>query len=858
MAQVINNTDKLTYILTSYGLSRVAEALANPEIDIYLSKIKVGDANYEYYEPTETQTDLKNPIPNGSFYIIEKNLLEDGKTVSLHAVFPETFTNAEIREIGVYETVDGQDHLFAISTQQPLLKPSVELRYVMSVDYFALLKAANLADVYDQILLDPDNQLITEQDLDTLMNTILFTESNLMHQIGGNSRIIGLNRARQLQEKVESNRETYGYITAYNTYSTILNYTDADNVFGYWVFNYPRRVSPTNSIVDVGKGGRNFSTNLVINSYPRIYSGLMSMLTFKDKDVFYLNQGDTVLTFNEAAFFLTGSPSLTPDGIVTDFTTSDYVNSIPVTFNTSKAWKMYLDLTVGVTTDYEGILGNSNNYGISIWLHGTSPGGPEISIQLGNGNEWLTSLVFSAQENTNYKLCLSYDGNNAYSLSLFRNGVYQIVSSTTMNNPVPSSIGSFLFGKDLYDTHKPFSGSINLTNFSIIQDTTVITGGVYTSKGIMSFLDASQSNDASFSMLFAVNPVSSGNRTLLARSNYASNTHVFEVSETSDNRVVVRLFADAVNYMTFSTSANTVPNKAHSVGLVYRASNKTMDIFIGGKSKNVIKEVTGDYVHMNSTPSTLYSFTYTPANVIYADSNTAPSKLFNADGTSYTGTAWGISNDTVFFEGNTSTYTSSKNTQTVTLYAWTYNDGLEDHTIYTKEQQISEDTVLYNSDYTKYIGSEFKINLSGSTYVIGYNGFVTSYNSPKNIASITLYAFSYVSVPQVIWADDIYIPSTLYEANGNLYSGSDWSIIDHTIYYKGEGGATYDSTQNVPLPVLPVTSYIVGAEGNIKDPINSSVGTVCVINEELTNDELRSVLLDLEATLGNNPCITTY
>ena len=42
MAQVINSTDYLTFILTQYGLNRVGEALANPNEDLNISKIKVG------------------------------------------------------------------------------------------------------------------------------------------------------------------------------------------------------------------------------------------------------------------------------------------------------------------------------------------------------------------------------------------------------------------------------------------------------------------------------------------------------------------------------------------------------------------------------------------------------------------------------------------------------------------------------------------------------------------------------------------------------------------------------------------------------------------------------------------------
>lgn len=297
MAKVINDTDQLTFILTQYGLSRVAEALSNPNEDLKLSKIKVGDANFEYYTPTESQTALVNPIPNGEFYIIEKELLEDNLTVSLHAVFPETFQNVEIREVGIYETIDDVDYLFAISTQQPLLKPYINLNYLISVDYFAFLKSQNLAEVYDQIVLDPNTQLVTEEDLEKLMSTILFTESNLMEQINGNTRAIGLGRVEQLQARVNQDRANFGYLASYNNYTNLLDLTNNSKVFGYWLFNYPRRVAISNSVIDIGTNGYNFSTNTNINTFERIYKGTMPMLKISSPNYFYLEGSTPNLDF---------------------------------------------------------------------------------------------------------------------------------------------------------------------------------------------------------------------------------------------------------------------------------------------------------------------------------------------------------------------------------------------------------------------------------------------------------------------------------------------------------------------------------------------------------------------------------
>ena len=71
MAEIVNN-DKLTLILTQYGLNRVAEAMSTPSLNLHLTKIKFGSGNnYEYYTPSEVQTSLKGDL-GLEFYIFKK------------------------------------------------------------------------------------------------------------------------------------------------------------------------------------------------------------------------------------------------------------------------------------------------------------------------------------------------------------------------------------------------------------------------------------------------------------------------------------------------------------------------------------------------------------------------------------------------------------------------------------------------------------------------------------------------------------------------------------------------------------------------------------------------------------------
>ena len=90
-----------------------------------------------------------------------------------------------------------------------------------------------------------------------------------------------------------------------------------------------------------------------------------------------------------------------------------------------------------------------------------------------------------------------------------------------------------------------------------------------------------------------------------------------------------------------------------------------------------------------------------------------------------------------------------------------------------------------------------------------------------NIEPKTLYAFTYFGTLQTIWTNDSAVPSILCDSNGNIYRGTDWSLIDNVIYYKGNE-ATYDENANVTMPSIPVTSYIIDASGNRINNIDSN------------------------------------
>lgn len=286
----IVNDNQLILILTEYGLGRIAEAVSNPAMNLNITKIKLGSGrNNEYYEPNPMQEELEGDL-GLEFYILDKALLEDEVTVSFHAVVPESVGNFDIREVGLYETVGGVDKLFAISTQQPFVKPSSTYNYFITIDYYIFLKATNFASIYDQIVLDTEYTLVTEASLEDLLRTFVFAQGNLIDQIGQNSRIIGYDRATQLYEKINENKRTFSYVTLYKNFAAVLDEVSSiDSIFAYWAFDYSRRQNIQNSIVDLSKNRYYLTTNKYVSNYNRYYNGFMSMFDFGENDYFELS-----------------------------------------------------------------------------------------------------------------------------------------------------------------------------------------------------------------------------------------------------------------------------------------------------------------------------------------------------------------------------------------------------------------------------------------------------------------------------------------------------------------------------------------------------------------------------------------
>jgi hypothetical protein len=288
--------DKLIWTITDYGLNRITQALADPNNKLYLQKVKIGDANGTYYIPTSDLANLKNI--KGTFNVNKKTttIIDNNNAVVFITTVPETIEDVEIREVGLYETIDNVDYLFAISTCQPLYKPFIADNYSIAIDYHIIFISENLMSVYDQILLDPLSEFITEEDLSNLYLNLLFVENVLSEQISANTNIIGLDKPKLLSNLIDKQIFEVSNIFKTNFVMNIINFLNSiNNLKSAWFFDHDY-YRDSIQISDYSSNQFNLTLNKRNISFSKTMLAFASFLNIDYNNYFYL-ENDIDLDF---------------------------------------------------------------------------------------------------------------------------------------------------------------------------------------------------------------------------------------------------------------------------------------------------------------------------------------------------------------------------------------------------------------------------------------------------------------------------------------------------------------------------------------------------------------------------------
>ena len=336
----IYNSNNLYWVFTAYGKSRLASLSADDKLQLYTAGVGcynwyedplqyLGGTGYtegafkRYFE-SSTNVDMGQLVSGGKLFINGKNLVEEtddngnvtAKIVELSVTIPETLNNFDIRELGIYETIDGVDNLFAICTMQPIPKPSTETNHYIAVQLVARLQSEMLADAYEQIILDPNNNFATIEELNEFQGNLLFVETNLAEQISNNSRIIGYDRPQQLYEQIVNDKSKYSNFAISTTYANVLNIANLEEIKSFWVFNPTNDVTSSIAIPDMSYYGINLATSKSISKFDMGYEGLARWMNFEYNNT--SNSGD-YFTLNSDVPFNFINPETNSDAAFTLF-----------------------------------------------------------------------------------------------------------------------------------------------------------------------------------------------------------------------------------------------------------------------------------------------------------------------------------------------------------------------------------------------------------------------------------------------------------------------------------------------------------------------------------------------------------
>ena len=152
-------------ILTKSGKAKIANAVLLGS-SIQLKTLKVGDSNGEYYEPVESQTELKNELYSceiGSIKIDKDN----PNWVVLETILPGTVGGFTIREVGI---CDSEDNLIAISKYPATYKPVIENGAGKDVCIRLIIEVSNPEQI--TLNLDPNVIIATKEDINELQGKI--------------------------------------------------------------------------------------------------------------------------------------------------------------------------------------------------------------------------------------------------------------------------------------------------------------------------------------------------------------------------------------------------------------------------------------------------------------------------------------------------------------------------------------------------------------------------------------------------------------------------------------------------------------------------------------------------------------
>lgn len=165
--------EKFYTILTATGKAKLANSAVLGS-KVKFKTLKIGDGKGAYYEPSETQTSLVNPVWSGnisSISVDESNL----NWIIIETLIPATIGGFFIREAGIF---DEDDDLIAISKISETYKPVVSEGSTKDLYIKIILEVSNVESV--TLKIDPTVIVATKKDIEVIEVEVKNIEAQLL------------------------------------------------------------------------------------------------------------------------------------------------------------------------------------------------------------------------------------------------------------------------------------------------------------------------------------------------------------------------------------------------------------------------------------------------------------------------------------------------------------------------------------------------------------------------------------------------------------------------------------------------------------------------------------------------------
>lgn len=152
-------------ILTNVGKAKMANSYALGT-KVNLTTLAVGDSSGSYYDPTESQTALKNQVWSGNINLINVDA-ENPNWIMISAIIPTTDGGFTIREAAI---LDDAGNMIAIGKYPETYKPVLSEGSSKDLTINMILEISNTSTV--TLKVDPTVIIATKKDIDNLKSQI--------------------------------------------------------------------------------------------------------------------------------------------------------------------------------------------------------------------------------------------------------------------------------------------------------------------------------------------------------------------------------------------------------------------------------------------------------------------------------------------------------------------------------------------------------------------------------------------------------------------------------------------------------------------------------------------------------------